>query len=349
MAKVFVSHASADKEFVDLFVDYVLRIGLGLNGDKVFYSSERDTGVPSGADLMAHLRTEVSEATLVITVVTPMYQSRPVCIAELGAAWGRTSPEHFFPLLAPNLSRTELEGVLPSALTLRIDDAAALDELSDRAEEALGSQVTKTQWGVGKQKWLSVVGSVATSLQQPEIPTIDEYKTAVRELAELREALDYTEREVDEWKQKFELVAEAKDQAEVTRIRVGDKPIDVFQNALTAARNTVGKLPSCVREAIFQSLRGEGIYGPNRFDDPDSSDAFEDAIERKLLVENHENEYVPNPEKSRVGEALEAVEHLEEAMDPAKTGPEFDDWFRSEYGGNAPDLRDRDCWEELMN
>lgn len=147
MAKVFVSHASADKPFVDAFVDNVLRIGLGLNGDKVFYSSERDTGVPSGADLMHSVRAEVSEATLVIAVITPTYQTRPVCIAELGAAWGRADPGHFFPLLAPGLERSDLEGVIPSTLILRIDDGSALDELSDRVEASLGSSASKSQWG----------------------------------------------------------------------------------------------------------------------------------------------------------------------------------------------------------
>lgn len=155
MAKVFVSHASADKSFVDAFVDNVLRIGLGLNGDKVFYSSERDTGVPSGADLMHTVRTEVGEATLVIAIITPVYQTRPVCVAELGAAWGRTDPSHFFPLISPGLERSDLEGVIPSTLVQRIDDGAALDELSDRVESALGSSASKSQWGVGKQKWLA--------------------------------------------------------------------------------------------------------------------------------------------------------------------------------------------------
>jgi hypothetical protein len=349
MTKVFVSHASADKEFVDEFVDNVLRIGLGLNGDNLFYSSERDTGIPSGADLMHSLRREVGESTLVIAVITPMYQTRPVCVVELGAAWGRATPKHFFPLLSPGLDRAELEGVIPSALTLRIDDSATLDELSDRIEEALGPQASKTQWGVGKQKWLTAVKRVGPLLSRPDIPTVEEHNALRKEVGELREALAYTSTEVEQWKQRFDQLSEVKDSVEVRRIRVGSKPRDNFKNALSAAAEALGGFSEPVRECIYQSLRGSSVAYPNRYSDPDAADAFDDAIERRLIVEEDENRYIPNSEKAKVARAVEGVETLRDAISAEKAGPEFAEWFEAEYDGLEPDLRDRDCWEALLS
>lgn len=56
MHRVFVSHASADAELVDKFVDTLLRNGCNLGPDALFYSSGEDTGVPSGEDLIATVR-----------------------------------------------------------------------------------------------------------------------------------------------------------------------------------------------------------------------------------------------------------------------------------------------------
>ena len=90
MPRVFISHASLDVDFVDPFVDTVIRLGCGLNPSELFYSSGQDTGVPSGKDLMAHVREQVEATDLVVAVITPTYLTRPVCIAEMGAAWGIT-------------------------------------------------------------------------------------------------------------------------------------------------------------------------------------------------------------------------------------------------------------------
>jgi hypothetical protein len=59
VSRVFVSHASADAELVDAFADTLLRNGCNLGPDDIFYTSGEDTGIPSGADLIATVREEV--------------------------------------------------------------------------------------------------------------------------------------------------------------------------------------------------------------------------------------------------------------------------------------------------
>lgn len=86
---IFVSHAGDDQELVDEFKARVLDNGCGLRDDQIFYSSNVETGAGAGTDLMAEVRKRVSDASLVIAIVTPTFQTRPVCIAEAGAAWGR--------------------------------------------------------------------------------------------------------------------------------------------------------------------------------------------------------------------------------------------------------------------
>ena len=60
-SRVLVSHASADAELVDVFVDTLLRNGCNLDPEDIFYTSGEDTGIPSGEDLIATVRAEVGE------------------------------------------------------------------------------------------------------------------------------------------------------------------------------------------------------------------------------------------------------------------------------------------------
>jgi hypothetical protein len=90
MPGVFISHASVDKNFVDDFVDDILRLGCGIPVKEIFYSGRVSTGVRSGENLNNRIKFEVADADLVIAVLTPTYQKRPYCLAELGAAWSRT-------------------------------------------------------------------------------------------------------------------------------------------------------------------------------------------------------------------------------------------------------------------
>ena len=63
--KIFISHASTDRKLADLLRD-TLVLG-GIPRERIFYSSARATGIPSGTDVRAHLRSELQQAGLVKT------------------------------------------------------------------------------------------------------------------------------------------------------------------------------------------------------------------------------------------------------------------------------------------
>ena len=174
MPAVFVSHASADKAFVDVFVNEVLRLGCALSTDEIFYSSGAATGIPSGKDLMAFIRDQAEESSLVIAVISTVFQTRPTCIAELGAAWAR--PGRLFPILVPGLTRSTLDGVLPGLVTRHIDDPELLDELHDAISRITGRYVPTLSWGDHKKRWLADVSTLSGKLGQvpidPRVATI---------------------------------------------------------------------------------------------------------------------------------------------------------------------------------
>ena len=193
MRRVFVSHASADAELVDKFVDRLLRNGCNLGPDDLFYSSGEDTGVPSGEDLIATVRKEVSDATLVIAVITPTYQTRPICIAELGAAWGRAG--HLMPLMLPGLPRSDLEGVLAGMTIKTLEDSGALDELHDRVRSVTGVDVRAATWNRHKQRWQRELPELLPGVPRLATITPAEVEQLRRDVNGARAALDELEAE----------------------------------------------------------------------------------------------------------------------------------------------------------
>jgi hypothetical protein len=162
MPGVFVSHAYADRTLVDRFVEDLLCLGCGVNPSQIFYSSGADTGVPPGSNLNTFVRNEVAGASLVVAIITPSFQTRPFCIAELGAAWSRV--ENLFPLALPGLPRGDPEGVLAGMLVPYLDDEHALDLLHERVAKALGISVAPSTWTLYKRRWLESVAPLVDAL-----------------------------------------------------------------------------------------------------------------------------------------------------------------------------------------
>jgi hypothetical protein len=161
MPGIFVSHASADKSLVDQFVDYVLRLGCEVPSDLIFYSSGEDTGVPSGQTLNDYIRAKLDTVSLVIAIVSPAFQARPFCAAELGAAWSRTG--QLFPIAVPGLGRADMDGVLTGLVVRELNDPAALDEMHDRVSRALGLTPNVRTWGHYKAEWLARIGDYVSA------------------------------------------------------------------------------------------------------------------------------------------------------------------------------------------
>lgn len=342
MSGVFISHASADAKLVDEFVDSILRLGCDLGPSELFYSSGADTGVPSGEDLLAHVRTRAGEANLVVAVITPTYQTRPVCVAELGAAWAKAGS--LFPLLVPGMPRGDLEGVLSGMLVRYLDDEAALDELHDRILDGKNRQVSARTWGKYKAKWLASVNRLAKGV--PQVRTVSEAEVAKLEehVAELKEALAESEGERAELRDQLDELSETlpADVVKAVRLPKGEKDRYLFYRK--AAREALADLNPVVADAIFFHNAGRSMPWPDRFEEPTRHDYAQQASDDGYLSDRDEG-LDPNPEFEDVALAIDAVGELSEFLGTSSTA--FQAWFRSEYKMPAS-LDKRAVWTELL-
>lgn len=87
--KIFVSHASTDRIYANLLVDFLTN-GLGLDNSDVFCSSVAGSDIPIGVDFNEYILSKIKESSefFTIAIISNSYYNSRYCIYELGAAWG---------------------------------------------------------------------------------------------------------------------------------------------------------------------------------------------------------------------------------------------------------------------
>ena len=282
MTSVFVSHATADRELVEQFVDTILK-NCGLTEADIFVSSIPGMDIPAGSDLLAAVRAEVSETTLVIAVITPTYPTRPVCIAELGAAWGVAGK--LLPVLVPGINRSQLEGVLSGLKVDYLDEEKALDEIAARIERETGRRPgNPASWTRAKRRWLGIIGDLVAALSKPERISKDEYDELKAKLSDTEAALADAESEITAIKITVERLKAAKDAAEVAEILLPTNDIERFKALCEVAVEALRKVMPVVQEAIRCHLVGDAMRWPDPMEDPGFAAAAVEAVSEGFRV-----------------------------------------------------------------
>jgi hypothetical protein len=343
MPGVFVSHAHADSKITDPFVDDLIRLGCGVPPESILYTSGEDTGVPSGSNLNSFVQAKVAEASIVVAIISPTFQNRPFCVAELGAAWSRVGL--LLPLAVPGMQRTDVEGVLDGLVVKHLDDSAALDELHDRLGKALGKTTDARTWGRFKAKWLANVDSYAADLPNVRTASPAEFDVLKADIEATRDALKESENERRELEEQVEQLSQAKSAEEVRSILLPKKESARFEACVEELTGHLAKVPKIVGDALWYELAEGSMPWPNRFEEPDRADAAIDAIRQGSLRESSDEVLMPNHDYRPVQRASKAVDELQDFL--LTSSSDFANWFHEEYD-LPPDLRTRHVWDQIV-
>jgi TIR domain len=131
ITKVFISHSSTDKDFVEELIDLLETIGL--ESTQIFCSSFAGYGIDLGQDFLARLREELDDRILVLFVLSKNFYASPISLCEMGATWVKTN-EHI-PILIPPFSFKDILGVIPLTQGFMIDDSLKLNLFKSKIEE----------------------------------------------------------------------------------------------------------------------------------------------------------------------------------------------------------------------
>jgi hypothetical protein len=127
--KLFISHASADKEIADELLH--LLEDIGLNEKHIFYSSLREYSIDLGEDFLNRMKREFEENELmVIFLLSENFYKSKICLCEMGATWVKSYPH--IPILLPQFEFAQVEGVLPLSQGFKMIDKEGLNELKKK-------------------------------------------------------------------------------------------------------------------------------------------------------------------------------------------------------------------------
>ncbi len=144
--QIFLGHAYADRTLADL-VRNTLVLG-GVPEARLFYSSDRSTGIPSGEDVGTYLRNSLRDAGLVIELLSETFLTRPMCLMEFGGAWTLGIPT--YPIVVPPLTRDAATRQIGNArvgvLGTDAEIGEIFDELHDRLLQHLEIQTKISTW-----------------------------------------------------------------------------------------------------------------------------------------------------------------------------------------------------------
>ena len=129
--KIFISHASSDKSYVQEIVS--LLDDMGLTDEHIFCSSIPGYDIPVGKTIFQYLLEQFYEYDLhVIFVHSKNYYMSPVCLNEMGAAWALKSK--YTSILLPSFGFSEMKGVVNSSdIAIKLDNED--DEVKDKLNE----------------------------------------------------------------------------------------------------------------------------------------------------------------------------------------------------------------------
>ena len=89
----FISHSSRDKKIIEVFVEKILRLGIGISVDDIFCTSIETMGIKNGDDMRAHIRNNILGCELALLMISNSYIQSPICLNEMGAVWSTRVPD----------------------------------------------------------------------------------------------------------------------------------------------------------------------------------------------------------------------------------------------------------------
>lgn len=298
--------------------------------------------------MLTYVRDKVGDADLVIAVISPMFQTRPVCVAELGAAWSRAGEGKFFPTAVPGMKRIDMEGVMDGVLVLYLDDEALLDELAAAVSRSLDVDHHPGDWTKHKTIWLAEVAGLATGLSTPDVVTRDEHDALGAKLAAVQDALVESTNEAQALQEQIERYKAADDPEERKQVLLPEDELKRFELLRAAAADALGDLDSIVQEMMFHEIAEGPMPLPNPYDDRTRSDEAQAAVKAGDLQVTSDDEHLYADDSVRdVKRASQAVRELRDALEEGGFSVTFDEWFVDTYGA-PPELGRRRIWDQLL-
>ena len=162
---IFISHSSRDKEIIEIFVEKILRLGVGISIDNICCTSIETMGIKNGDDMRAHILNNILGCDLALLMISPSYIQSPICLNEMGAVWSTSIPDvniFVFP-----------DGELPKSIGWLYEvkqadllfSKVALDKFYDKVTVMYNLERNVAEWGRQRDGFLLAYNKIQTEFE----------------------------------------------------------------------------------------------------------------------------------------------------------------------------------------
>lgn len=158
--KLFISHATKDKEYTDALVELLHNIGIPKN-DTIFCSSKEGYGIPLNRDIYTYLKEKLDEDVIVLIVLSNNYYDSVACLNEMGAVW--MGGKSHYVMLLPSFEFSEMEGAIdPRKISLKINNKDRLTEFKDEIVKIFNlNNIKASIWEDDRDKFIKQINELA--------------------------------------------------------------------------------------------------------------------------------------------------------------------------------------------
>ncbi len=128
--KIFISHSSRDKDYVEQLIQLLNDIGISKSRNSIFCSSFEGYNIPIGEKIYDYIKKQFNKNTLVILILSSNYYESVASLNEMGAIWVM-SLKHVA-ILLPHFAFSSIEGAIdPREISFIINHKERLNSFKD--------------------------------------------------------------------------------------------------------------------------------------------------------------------------------------------------------------------------
>lgn len=151
---IFISHSESDCDLARAIIELISGF-FEVDNDLIRCTSVKEHGLSAGSDVISTIQSDISNATVVIGIITGRGIRSPWVLCELGAAWGKSGS--LIPCLA-GISIDEVRGPIGGANCLRLCNS---DEVHDIIKELdIRTSKNLTRRNIGRARETGLIENV---------------------------------------------------------------------------------------------------------------------------------------------------------------------------------------------
>lgn len=155
--KVFISHSSRDKEYIEEFVDHILQIGIGIDAKEIFCTSIEDMDIRNGEDMRSHIKDHILSSDFSFLMISENYKTSEICLNEMGAVWVNNNDIRYYTL--PNTGFDKIGWLCDTKKAEQITDRTALDALHEELTCYYDLENRSDSWSRQRETFIKNVSS----------------------------------------------------------------------------------------------------------------------------------------------------------------------------------------------